>query len=315
LGLAAGGAAARKLSTAARVESLSFSPSPEDLRAAHRICAQEVRSAAGNFYYAFRLLPTRKREALNAVYRFCRAADDIADGEGSADHRRLLLDEFRDTLTANLVGAPQDPTWLVLWDAVRRFQLDPKNLNEVIDGCAADCAPLKIVTGADLERYCYGVAGVVGLLSAKIFGYADPHVPQLAVRLGQAMQLTNILRDLREDAERDRCYLPAEDLEQFGCQPADLLAGVRGVRADRYRALMAHEVLRAREHFAIGRRLIPLVERDARGCPAALSALYLALLREIERRGFDVQAERISLGTARKVRLALEAWVGASLGS
>lgn len=302
------------MSAAAPVETLPFSPSPEDLKAAHRVCAQEVRAAAGNFFYAFRLLPARKREALHAVYWFCRAADDIADGDGSASQRRLLLEEFRATLSATLAGAPSDPAWLVLWDAVRRFQLDAENLNEVIDGCAADCAPLEIVTAADLERYCYGVAGVVGLLSAKIFGYSDPRVPQLAVRLGQAMQLTNILRDLREDAERDRCYLPAEDLERFGCQPADLLSGVHGVRADSYRQLMAYEVARAREHFAIGRRLIPLVERDARGCPAGLSALYLALLREMERRGFDVQAQRISLGAARKVRLALGAWVGASLG-
>jgi 15-cis-phytoene synthase len=307
LGLAADRAAARKLSAAAQVETLPFSPSPDDLRAAHRVCAQEVRAAAGNFYYAFRLLPARKRGALNAVYRFCRAADDIADGDGSASQRRLLLEEFRATLAATLGGVPPDPTWLVLWDAARAFQLDPKNLNEVIDGCAADCTPLEIVTSADLERYCYGVAGAVGLLSAKIFGYTDPRVPQLAVRLGQAMQLTNILRDLREDAERDRCYIPADDLERFGCQPADLRSGIRGVRADSYRELMAFEISRARGHFAVGRRLIPLVERDARGCPAALSALYLALLREIERRGFDVQAERISLGTARKVRLALGA--------
>jgi phytoene synthase len=315
VGLAIGGTAARQLSAAAPVETLPFSPSPEELKAAHRVSAQEVRAAAGNFYYAFRLLPVRKREALNAVYRFCRAADDIADGEGSASQRRLRLEEFRATLSATLEGAPPDPTWLVLWDAATSFHLDAKNLNEVIDGCAADCAPLEIVTAIDLERYCYGVAGVVGLLSATIFGYTDPRVPELGVRLGQAMQLTNILRDLREDAERDRCYLPADDLQRFGCEPQDLLAGVRGARADCYRELMAYEVARAREHFAIGRRLIPLVERDARGCPAALSALYLALLREIERRRFDVQAERISLGTAHKVRLALGAWVGASLGS
>jgi phytoene synthase len=303
------------LSAAAPSEAVPFSPSSEDLRAAHRICAQEVRAAAGNFYYAFRLLPARKREALNAVYRFCRAADDIADGDGSASQRRLSLEEFRATLAATLEGAPPDPKWLVLWDAVRSFQLDPKNLNEVIDGCAADCAPLEIVSSADLDRYSYGVAGVVGLLSARIFGYTDPRVPQLALRLGQAMQLTNILRDLREDAERDRCYLPADDLERFGCQPTDLRSGVRGVRAHSYRELMIYEVARAREHFAVGRRLIALVERDARGCPASLSALYLALLREIERRGFDVQAERVSLGSAHKVRLALGAWVGASLGS
>lgn len=303
------------MSATAPIDTLPFSPSPEDLRAAHRASAQAVRAAAGNFYYAFRLLPLRKREALNAVYRFCRAADDIADGAGSASQRRLRLEEFRTTLSATLAGAPPDQAWLVLWDAASSFQLDAKNLNEVIDGCAADCAPLEIVTVADLERYCYGVAGAVGLLSAKIFGYTDPRVPELAVRLGQAMQLTNILRDLREDAERDRCYLPADDLQRFGCQPQDLLAGVRGSRADRYTQLMAYEVARAREDFDAGRRLIPLVERDARGCPAALSALYLALLREIERRGFDVQAERISLGTAHKLRLALGAWVGASLGS
>jgi phytoene synthase len=315
VGLAVGGTAARNLSAAAPVEAPPFSPSAEDLKAAHRANGREVRAAAGNFYYAFRLLPARKREALNAVYRFCRAADDIADGEGSPIQRRLRLEEFRANLSATLAGAPPDQTWLVLWDAARSFHLDAKNLNEVIDGCAADCAPLEIVTAADLERYCYGVAGVVGLLSARIFGYTDPGVPELAVRLGQAMQLTNILRDLREDAERDRCYLPAEDLQRFGCEPQDLLAGVRGSRADRYRELMAYEVGRAREGFVIGRRLIPLVERDARGCPAALSALYLALLRVIERRGFDVQAERISLGTGHKVRLALGAWVGASLGS
>jgi phytoene synthase len=315
VGLAFGGTAARQLSAAAPPDTLPFSPSAEDLRAAHRVSAQEVRAAAGNFYYAFRLLPIRKRDALHAVYRFCRAADDIADGEGSASQRRLRLEEFRTTLSATLEGAPPDRAWLVLWDAARSFQLDAKNLNEVIDGCAADCAPLEIVTTADLERYCYGVAGVVGLLSARIFGYTDPRVPELAVCLGQAMQLTNILRDLREDSERGRCYLPADDLQRFGCEPQDLVAGIRGARADRYRELMVYEVTRAREHFSIGRKLIPLVERDARGCPAALSALYLALLREIERRDFDVQAERISLGTAHKVRLALGAWVGASLGS
>ncbi len=274
----------------------------------------EVRSAAANFYYAFRLLPQRKREALHAVYRFCRAADDIADGEGSADERLEHLEQFRSTLSATLAGSPPDAGWLVVWDAARTFHLDPRNLNEVIDGCAADCAPLEIKTLADLERYCYGVAGVVGLLSAQIFEYRDDRVPELAVRLGQAMQLTNILRDLKEDDERGRCYLPAEDLERFGCQPSDLLAGNRGPRADGYRKLMAFEVSRARGYFAEGTQLVPLVDRDARGCPAALASLYRAVLGEIEARGYDVQTDRISLGRGRKLRLALGAWAGATLG-
>ena len=286
----------------------------EELRAAHQACALEVRSAAANFYYAFRLLPQRKREGLHAVYRFCRAADDIADGEGGSAQRRQELEQFRATLSLSLAGAPPDPGWLVLWDAARNFHLDPGNLNAVIDGCAADCAPLQIVTEADLERYCYGVAGVVGLLSAQIFGYQDAHVPQLAVRLGEAMQLTNILRDLKEDDQRGRCYLPMEDLARFGCERSDLPAGIRGPRATAYRRLMAYEIGRARELFAEGTRLIPLVDRDARGCPAGLAALYRALLVEMEARDFDVQTERISLGRGRKFRLALGAWAGATLG-
>lgn len=291
------------------------SPTRGELRAAHRASAQEVRSAAANFYYAFRLLPRRKRDALHAVYQFCRTADDIADGAGSAAERRARLEQFRSTLAATLAGAPPDPSWLVLWDAARSFGLEPQHLNEVIDGCLADCSALELVTTADLERYCYGVAGSVGLLSATIFGYTDPAVPPLAVRLGLAMQLTNILRDLREDAERGRCYLPREELKRFGCEPADLLTGVQGPRADSYRRLMAHEVGRAREHFDQGSRLIPLVDRDARGCPAALAALYLALLDQIEARGFNVQEQRIALGRARKLKLALGAWIGATLGS
>ncbi|MGC2191717.1 MAG: squalene/phytoene synthase family protein [Candidatus Dormiibacterota bacterium] len=301
------------MSASAPAETIPFSATAAELRRAHRACALEVRAAAANFYYAFRLLPLRKREALHAVYRFCRAADDIADGEGSAAERRQRLEQFRSTLDSTLAGAPPDPSWLVLWDAARSFHLDPKNLNEVIDGCAADCAPLTIVSEADLERYCYGVAGAVGLLSAQVFGYQDPRVPQLAVRLGQAMQLTNILRDLKEDDERGRCYLPKEDLERFGCEPGDLLAGIRGPRADDYRRLMAYQIDRARDHFAEGTRLVPLVDRDARGCPAALASLYRALLTEIGARDFDVQSQRISLGRGRKLRLALGAWAGATI--
>lgn len=269
---------------------------------------------AANFYYAFRLLPLPKRQALHAVYRFCRAADDIADGEGSPEVRRQRLEDFRATLERTLAGAPPNPAWLVLWDAAQGFQLDARHLNEVIDGCAADCAPLDVITAADLERYCYGVAGSVGLLSAQIFGYRDPRVPELAVQLGQAMQLTNILRDLKEDHDRGRCYLPREDLQRFGCEVADLGTGISGPHADAYRQLMAYEVARARQLFVAGRRLVPLVDRDARGCPAALAALYRALLHAIERRDFDVQSERISLGRGRKVRLALGAWAGARLG-
>jgi len=312
VGLAPGVPSPVQLSASAPAWTGSIPPPEAELRAAYRACGLEVRAAAANFYYAFRLLPQRKRDALHAVYRFCRAADDIADGEGSAGERRQRLEQFRATLATTLDGAPPDQSWLVLWDASRRFQLDPRNLHEVIDGCAADCLPLTIATEQDLESYCYGVAGAVGLLSAQIFGFHDQRVPQLAVRLGQAMQLTNILRDLKEDHERGRCYLPQDDLARFGCEPADLQVGPRGPRADAYRRLMTYEVNRARELFAEGSQLIPLVDRDARGCPAGLASLYQALLKEIVARDFDVQSARISLGRLRKLQLALGAWAAAT---
>jgi phytoene synthase len=286
-----------------------------ELEEAHRACAREVRLAAGNFYYAFRLLPRLKRQALHSVYQFCRGADDIADGDGSAEQRRLRLEDYRRALDLTINGRPPDPGWLTLADSVQRFDLSPGNLNEVIDGCAADCAPMRITTESALARYCYGVAGSVGILSARIFGYHDQAVPALAVRLGQAMQLTNILRDLKEDFDRERCYLPDEDLDRFGLDHQDLVAGLRGPRAAGYVRLMGHEIERARAHFEVGTRLVPLVARDARGCPAALAALYRAILSEIERRGFDVQTERVSISAPRKVRLAVRAWGWATLAT
>ncbi|HVC39385.1 MAG TPA: squalene/phytoene synthase family protein [Candidatus Dormibacteraeota bacterium] len=307
-------AAAPGVTASAPAERPPVAPTAGELRSAHRACAAEVKAAAANFYYAFRLLPEPKRSALHAVYRFCRAADDIADGPGSPAERRDQLRRFRTTLEETLAGDPPDPGWLVLWDAARAFRLDRSHLEAVIDGCAADCAPLVISTQADLERYCYGVAGAVGLLSAQIFGYRDGRVPGLAIQLGEAMQLTNIVRDLKEDAARGRCYLPADDLLRFGCEASDLELGLSGPRAGSYRRLMAFQVNRARTLFAQGSQLVGLVERDARGCPAALAALYRALLDEIEDRGFDVQTRRISLGRTQKLRLALGAWLGATLG-
>jgi len=292
-----------------------MSADPAALELGYRTCARQVRRSAANFYYAFQLLPPGKRRALHSLYRFCRGADDIADGEGAAGLRRRQLEDYRRALNRTLAGSPPDPGWLTLADTAATFQLEGRILNDVIDGCAADCAPLEIRTEEDLARYCYGVAGSVGLLSAGIFRYRDPAVPELAIRLGQAMQLTNILRDLKEDLLNGRCYLPLDDLHRFGLEPADLLAGRAGERARGYAQLMRHQVARAREHFRVGIQLVPLVERDARGCPAALAALYQTLLDELERRHFDVQTERISLSPARKLGLAARAWLWASLAT
>ncbi len=283
------------------------------LRAAHRLCQAEVRQQAGNFYYAFRLLPVGKRQALHAVYCFCRRADDIADGDGTPEQRRIGLEHFRSQLAATLAGQPPDERWLALGDAQRRFALEPARLHEVIDGCAADCAPLEIRTEADLDTYCYGVAGAVGRLSAQIFGYKDSRVAELAVVLGRAMQRTNILRDLREDWQRGRCYLPTSELEGLHLEPNDLARGPNGPKGPAYVELMRSQIAKARRDFAEGRRLVPLVQRNARGCPAALAALYTALLAQIELAGYDVQTKRVHLSAPAKLRLALGAWVKATL--
>ncbi len=292
-------------------------PAPAEVRAAHRSCARAVRRAAGNFYYPFLLLPAAKRRAIYAVYGFCRRADDIADGPGSAAERRGGLEALRAELEASLAGRPPAPAWVALADAVRRSPLTPAHLHTVIDGCAADCAPIAIATLADLERYCHGVAGVVGLLSCEIFGSVrpgDPQVPQLAVRLGFAMQLTNVLRDLREDAERGRCYLPADDLLRFGCTAAMVGEPPRaGAEGEPLRRLMRFEVGRARAAFDAARPLIPRLQRDARGCPAALAAVYRELLTAIERRDYDVQSARVRLGGTRRARVVAGAWLAATL--
>lgn len=284
-----------------------------DLEAGYRICAREVRGAAGNFYYAFRLLPPAKRNGLHALYRFCRGADDLADGEGRPEVRLARLEGYRAALRRTLAGDPPDRGWLILLDAAERFGLGAGHLNEVIDGCAADCRELRVETEADLSGYCYGVAGVVGLLSCRIFGYRDHRVEPMALQLGEAMQRTNILRDLAEDVALGRSYLPSATLREFGIGAEDLLQGPRGPRAGAYRRLMATEVDRARRCFAGGLPLVPLVERDSRGCPAALAALYRTLLERIEERGFDVQAGRVSLSGPRKASLALAAWAAATL--
>ena len=286
---------------------------PAELELGYRRCAREVRAAAGNFYYAFRLLPSEKRRGLHALYRFCRGADDLADGPQAAAERLRRLDAYRASLERTLAGHPPDRGWLILLDTAQRFSLSPEHLHQVIDGCAADCRPLRIRSEDDLAAYSYGVAGVVGLLSARIFRYQDPRVEGMAVALGEAMHRTNILRDLGEDLAAGRCYLPEETLERFQLAAEDLLVGRSGPHASRYLDLMAHEAEVARERFREGLELVPLVERDARGCPAALAALYRALLDRIEEGGYDVQRRRVALSAQRKVALALVAWAGATL--
>lgn len=289
-------------------------PSLED---AYAHCHAIVADRAKNFLYAFKLLPQERRQALEAIYAYCRLADDFADDDGleTAERARKLADLRR--RLARACGAPDpggdaplpenpevDPLMLALGDAVRRFGVGYDDLDQVAKGCEQDLEVLRYEDFEGLYGYCYQVASAVGLACLDVFGYSGDRASarELAEALGIAMQLTNITRDVTEDLERDRVYLPQEDLRRFGVSEADL---ARGEVTPAVRALIQFQVERAEGYFAQGARLAPRVLRASRVCPLALASIYRALLREVERRDYDVFSERVSLSSGRKLALML----------
>lgn len=295
-------------------------PALED---AYARCRAIVAARAANFSYAFMALPFERRRGLEAIYTFCRVADDFADEDGLpiAERARRLEDlrlRLRLALPAPGEALPErpardetlDPLLQALAHTAGRFGVGRADLDDVAVGCVQDLTVTRYATWAELERYCYLVASAVGLACVPVFGLRDPASTTTArgpaIALGLAMQLTNIIRDVTEDLARDRIYLPREDLERFGVTEEAMRAG----RVDGpWRALCAFQVERARALFREGAKLVPFVERRSRACPLALAAIYTALLDEIERRGFDVFSGRVSLGAARKLSL-----LGMSLG-
>lgn len=277
-----------------------------ELDKAYEYCQQIARSKARNFYYAFRTLPSRKRRAIHAVYAFCRVCDDIADEERPLDEKRRLLAQTRDKLAWGRDGAAPDPVFTALKDTADTFDIPARLLEEVIDGVEMDLTQDRYQSFEDLKGYCYKVASAVGLICIEVFGYTDSRAKWYAVDLGIGMQLTNILRDMKEDAQLGRIYLPLDDLDSFGYAESDL---VEGKVNDAFRDLMAHQVRRARSYLASGRRLMPLVSPEARACPAVLVGVYSSILDHIEASGFDVYRERIGLSTSEKILLMARLWV------
>ncbi len=295
-------------------------PALED---AYARCRAIVAARAANFSYAFMALPFERRRGLEAIYAYCRVADDFADEDGlPIEERAQRLEDLRLRLRLALPApgevlperpagdAMLDPLLTALTHTAARFGVSRADLDDVAVGCVQDLTVTRYATWAELERYCYLVASAVGLACVPVFGLRNPASAAAArgpaIALGLAMQLTNIVRDVTEDLARDRVYLPREDLERFGVTEEAMRAG----RVDGpWRALCAFQVERARALFREGAKLVPFVERRSRACPLALAAIYTALLDEIERRGFDVFSGRVSLGAARKLSL-----LGLSLG-
>jgi 15-cis-phytoene synthase len=257
---------------------------------AQRHCAQLTRQHAANFYYGMRLLPAEKRAAMFAVYAFARRVDDIGDGELAAAEKRRLLDEAAASLEASPNG---DPVLLALQEAERRFPLPRASLHDLIAGVRMDVDGRRYERFEELLGYCRCVAGSIGRLSVAVFGATDPRAAELADDLGVALQLTNILRDVREDAARGRSYLPAEDIARFGA-PAAASIG----------PLVAFEAARAREWYARGLQLIPLLDRRSAACVLAMSGIYRRLLDRIEADQQTILERRVALGPLTKLAVA-----------
>jgi 15-cis-phytoene synthase len=269
---------------------------------AYDACRDIAREEARNFYYGFVLLPPERRAGIYAAYAFSRRADDSVDGGGSTEGRLAAVAERRDELDACYAGdpSPDDPVLVALADTVRRFAVPREHLEALLDGVAMDLTVARYPDFPALKAYCDRVAGAVGLVSLHVFGFSDPRAPEHAADLGVAMQLVNIMRDVAEDAARDRIYLPADEMAAHGVSEADVMVGVA---SPGFRALMHDHAERARDYFARGEELLPLLDRRARMCVAMLSGLYREILAAIEARGYDVLAGRVSLSTPHKLAL------------
>jgi 15-cis-phytoene synthase len=299
------------MSTLAQM-SQQFSPTPSQLAVAYSVCRGITRSRAKNFYYGFLVLPKRKRRALCAVYAFMRRCDDIADDPSlPMRDRRQKLDLWLNEFHAAQGGQPtDDPILLALTDAQRRFGIPAGLLDALAFGTAMDVdedpdqpatAGLQVQYGSfeDLQRYCYNVASVVGLVCIRIFGYNTPEAEPLAERCGLAFQLTNIIRDVKEDAALGRVYLPGKDLAEFGISATD----IAGVDLARIRPLLELEAQRAFENYRAADELIPLIHEDSQPALWVLVTIYRSLLEKIVRLNYDVFSRRVSLSVWEKLKI------------
>ncbi|MFG1953846.1 presqualene diphosphate synthase HpnD [Micromonospora sp. NPDC048830] len=280
-----------------------------DVDTAYRRCEQITRSRAANFAYGIRLLPPAKRRALSAIYATARRIDDIGDGTLPPDEKLDRLERTRTELHV-LPGDGRDPVLTALADAAARMPIPLAAFDELVDGCAADVTGRAYATFDELHWYCRCVAGSIGRLSLGVFGAVDPGRAQpLADALGVALQLTNILRDLLEDRAAGRTYLPAEDLDRFGC--ALRLDGTRFADPpDRLIALVRFEARRAAQWYDTGLRLLPLLDRRSAACTAAMAGIYRRLLDRIAADPLAVTHRRVSLPGREKAWVAARALVG-----
>jgi phytoene synthase len=279
-------------------------PADRLLAPSYAYCERVARRQAANFYHAFRLLPAEQRRAMCALYAFLRTSDDLTDGPGDAEAKRAPLAAWRRQLDRALAGDYSHRLHPALHHTVTAHGIPGEYLTAALDGVGMDLDTLRYATFTDLYGYCYRVASVVGLACIRIWGFSDERAKDFAEAAGIAFQLTNILRDLREDAARGRIYLPLEDLERFGYSPEQLQ---RGERNEDFRSLMRFEAERAYHYYEASRPLAELLRPPGRAVFLVMLRTYRGLLDAIVRRDYDVFSRRVRLSTWRKLWLAAQA--------
>jgi len=271
-------------------------------------CRRRAAASGSSFYYSFLFLAPERRRAITALYAFCREVDDVVDETSDAQVASAKLAWWREELANLAAGKAQHPVSRALAPFVKKFGITAARLNEIIDGMEMDLTQTRYLDWRALEHYCYHVAGVVGLLAAEIFGYRDARTLEYAKDLGIAFQLTNIIRDVGEDARKNRIYLPMDDMQRFGVPAAEIL---QGRESPRFKALMAFQAERAQQHYNNAMQALPREDRRAQRPGLIMAAIYRALLKEIESEGFRVLTQRTSLTPLRKFWIAWKTWVAA----
>jgi phytoene synthase len=273
----------------------------------HDYCQQKAAASGSSFYYSFLFLPKPKRQAITALYAFCREVDDVADECTDAGIARTKLAWWRTEIANLYADKPQHPVTQALTDAVRDYNLAEEHFVEIIDGMEMDLDQNRYRDFKELHLYCYRVASVVGLLSASIFGYSDRKTLKYAHDLGLAFQLTNIVRDVGEDARRGRIYLPLDEMTQHGVSEDDIL---QGRESDQVRRLLESQIERAEEYYRRAFEQLPEVDRRDQRTGLVMAAIYRALLEEIRQGGCEkVLNQRVSLTPLRKLWLAWKTWL------
>jgi phytoene synthase len=269
-------------------------------------CQEKAAKSGSSFYYSFLFLPQERRRAITALYAFCREVDDAVDETSDASLAATKLAWWRKEVNAMMAGTPTHPVMRALQPHMAIYALQGSHLQAIIDGMEMDLTQTRYLDFPGLQKYCWHVAGVVGILSASIFGASNPATLQYAEKLGLAFQLTNIIRDVGEDARKGRIYLPVNELQQFDVTAADLL---NARYSDNFVRLMQFQADRARALYKEAFALLAPEDRRSQRAGLIMAAIYGTLLDEIEAVRFQVLSQRVSLTPLRKLWLAWKTWV------